>query len=266
MADQRPPRLAVLIDADNTSYQLVNDLFEEIAKLGVASVRRIYGDFTKPHLKNWHDVLPRHAILPYHAPANTTGKNASDIALVIDAMDLLHDDRMEGFCLVSSDSDFTRLASRLREQGVLVYGIGERKTPESFRQACHRFIFTENLGVAEGAAPEVPAPAKKLGPEDAAPLLRKTIEQMNVADGLDIDDGWVGLGQFGKYLSQLKSDFDPRSYGHGKLIHLVEQSGAFEIRRNQGGHPEIRLKPEAKAEGAAPKRRRRPRRAPADPA
>ena len=138
-------RLAVLIDADNASSQIADGLFEEIAKIGEASVRRIYGDFAASRMKGWSAVLSRHAIIPQQQFAYTPGKNASDIALVIDAMDLLHSGRFDGFCLVSSDSDFTRLAARIREQGTDVYGFGEQKTPESFRQACRRFIYTENL-------------------------------------------------------------------------------------------------------------------------
>jgi len=145
MAEPRSPRLAVLIDADNASAKIVDGLFEEIAKIGEASVRRIYGDFASARSKAWIDVLARHAIIPQQQFAYTTGKNASDITLVIDAMDLLHSGRFDRFCLVSSDSDFTRLASRIREQGVDVFGFGEQKTPESFRQACRRFIYTENL-------------------------------------------------------------------------------------------------------------------------
>lgn len=145
MPELRSPRLAVLIDADNASAKIVDGLFEEIAKIGEASVRRIYGDFASVRSKAWIDVLAKHAIVPQQQFAYTTGKNASDITLVIDAMDLLHSGRFDGFCLVSSDSDFTRLASRIREQGIDVFGFGEQKTPESFRQACRRFIYTENL-------------------------------------------------------------------------------------------------------------------------
>jgi len=143
--ETRLRRFAVLIDADNTSPRIAAGLFEEIAKFGEASVRRIYGDFSSPRMKSWADILQKYAIDPYQQFAYTTGKNASDIALVIDAMDLLHSRRFDGFCLVSSDSDFTRLASRLREEGADVYGFGARKTPESFRQACRRFIYIENL-------------------------------------------------------------------------------------------------------------------------
>src|SRR5258708_27555977 len=149
---QRLPRFAVLIDADNTSPQIAGGLFEEVAKFGEASVRRIYGDFSNGQLRSWSDILQKHAIDPYQQFAYTKGKNASDIALVIDAMDLLHSGRFDGFCLVSSDSDFTRLASRLREQGADVYGFGAQKTPESFRQACRRFIYTENLLPAAGTS------------------------------------------------------------------------------------------------------------------
>ena len=151
--DTRPRRFAVLIDADNTSSRIVDGLFEEIARFGEASVRRIYGDFSSPRLKSWTEVLQKHAIDPYQQFAYTSGKNASDIALVIDAMDLLHSGRFDGFCLVSSDSDFTRLASRLREEGADVYGFGAQKTPESFRQACRRFIYTENLVPEFGGTP-----------------------------------------------------------------------------------------------------------------
>lgn len=144
-AEIRSRRLAVLIDADNASAKIADGLFEEIAKIGEASVRRIYGDFSSSRSKAWADLLSKHAIIPQQQFAYTTGKNASDITLVIDAMDLLHSGRFDGFCLVSSDSDFTRLPARIREQGVDVFGFGEQKTPESFRQACRRFIYTENL-------------------------------------------------------------------------------------------------------------------------
>ena len=144
-SETRSPRLAVLIDADNASAKIADGLFEEIAKIGEASVRRIYGDFSNVRSKGWADILSKHAIIPQQQFAYTTGKNASDITLVIDAMDLLHSGRFDGFCLVSSDSDFTRLAARIREHGVDVFGFGEQKTPESFRQACREFVYTENL-------------------------------------------------------------------------------------------------------------------------
>jgi hypothetical protein len=250
--EPRSPRLAVLIDADNTSARIADRLFEEIAQLGEASVRRIYGDFTRPALRGWTDILAKHAIIAHQQFAYVTGKNASDIALVIDAMDLMHSGRFEGFCLVSSDSDFTRLAARIREQGLDVFGFGERKTPESFRQACRRFIYTENLlvgaqvhagAVADAKAPQTPA--------DAAPLLKTAIAQM------DSDDGWVGLGALGTRLANLAADFDPRSYGVAKLSDLVRKSGAFELDQSEGRRVRVRLKPEAAAP-ARPRRRRRP--------
>ncbi|MGH6915340.1 MAG: NYN domain-containing protein, partial [Geminicoccales bacterium] len=206
--------------------------------IGEASVRRIYGDFSGQRLKSWADILAKHAIIPHQNFAYTAGKNASDIALVIDAMDLLHSGRFDGFCLVSSDSDFTRLAARIREQGTDVFGFGAQKTPESFRQACRRFIYTENL-LPEAPAPdrERPAEAKPLQPPSAAlPLLRKVIAQM------DDEDGWVGLGGVGQRLANLAPDFDPRTYGHVKLGDLVQKTGAFEVDRSEG-RVRIRLKP-----------------------
>jgi uncharacterized LabA/DUF88 family protein len=235
----RLPRFAVLIDADNTSPRIAAGLFEEVAKFGEASVRRIYGDFSGQRLRAWADILQKYAIDPYQQFAYTTGKNASDIALVIDAMDLLHSGRFDGFCLVSSDSDFTRLASRLREQGADVYGFGERKTPESFRQACRRFIYTENLlPDAQTSAPEEGAARKALQPPSAAvPILNKAIAEM------DTDDGWVPLGVVGQRAANIVSDFDPRTYGYRKLSDLVRKTGAFEIDQPEGRAMRIRPKP-----------------------
>jgi uncharacterized LabA/DUF88 family protein len=247
MADEdRTRRFAVLIDADNTSPRIVAGLFEEIAKFGEASSRRIYGDFSSPRSKGWADVLQKYAIDPYQQFAYTTGKNASDISLVIDAMDLLHSGRFDGFCLVSSDSDFTRLASRLREEGADVYGFGARKTPESFRQACRRFIYIENLvpeaAPASAAGTGEPAPQRTVQPASAAvAILNKAIAQM------DTEDGWVGLGVVGQRLSTIASDFDPRSYGFRKLSDLVRGCGAFEIDQRDGRAMRIRVKTAAPA-------------------
>ena len=243
----RSSRLAVLIDADNASARIADGLFSEIAKIGEASVRRIYGDFSGSRLKQWAEILSKHAIVPQQNFANTVGKNASDIALVIDAMDLLHSGRFEGFCLVSSDSDFTRLAARIREQGTDVFGFGEQKTPESFRQACRRFIFTENL------LPEAPTQdqrqtteTKPLRPPSAAiPLLRKAVGQLSG------EDGWADLGGVGHRLVDLASDFDQRTYGHAKLIDLVQKTGAFEVDRPEGRGVRIRLKSTSKDQVAA---------------
>ena len=239
MNDSRTARLAVLIDADNASARIADGLFEEIAKIGEASVRRIYGDFSTQRMKGWTDILARHAIIPHQQFAYTTGKNASDITLVIDAMDLLHSGRFDGFCLVSSDSDFTRLASRIREQGVNVFGFGEQKTPESFRQACRRFIYTENLlpqRVSQSRDSVEPVQAPLREKADALPMLSRVIDQM------ESEDGWVNLGTFGKQLQALYTDFDPRTYGERKLSDLVRKTNAFEVRHPEGGSLLIRMK------------------------
>ena len=242
--EPRQPRLAVLIDADNASAKIVDGLFEEIAKLGEASVRRIYGDFSSPRSKAWADVFSRFAIIPQHQPAYTTGKNASDITLVIDAMDLLHSGRFDGFCLVSSDSDFTRLASRIREEGIDVYGFGEQKTPESFRQACRRFIYTENLLPVPPAAPGAESKTKALEPlSHASGVLTRIIGE------IESDGGWVSLGQVGTQLANLASDFDPRTYGFRKLSDLVRKLETLELDETDGGHLRVRVKQAAAAKG-----------------
>jgi NYN domain/OST-HTH/LOTUS domain len=246
---QRLPRFAVLIDADNTSPQIASGLFEEVAKFGEASVRRIYGDFSNQRLKSWTEILQKYAIDPYQQFAYTTGKNASDIALVIDAMDLLHSGRFDGFCLVSSDSDFTRLASRLREQGADVYGFGAQKTPESFRQACRRFIYTENLLPEPPASDPGTAPkSKSLQPPSAAlPILKKAIAQ------IESEDGWVRLDFVGSQLNNMVSDFDVRTYGFRKLSDLVRNTGAFDVEKTEGSRTRIRAKP-AKESGRGKRR------------
>ena len=240
-SEPRSPRLAVLIDADNASARIADGLFEEIAKIGEASVRRIYGDFSSARSKAWAEVLSKHAIIPQQQFAYTTGKNASDITLVIDAMDLLLSGRFDGFCLVSSDSDFTRLAARIREQGVDVFGFGEQKTPESFRQACRRFVYTENLLPSAPANEAEAAPSSKSlqPPSGAAPIIGKVISQM------ESEDGWVPLGSVGTHLANLASDFDPRTFGFRKLSDLVRKTNAFEIDHPQGGSLRIRIKPQA---------------------
>ncbi len=233
---ERPKKLAVLIDADNASPRIVSGLFEEIAAIGEASVRRIYGDFSGTRLKGWSEVLSTHAIMPHQNFANTVGKNASDIALVIDAMDLLHTGRFDAFCLVSSDSDFTRLAARIREHGIDVYGFGEAKTPASFRQACRRFIYTENLvataettattNADDNSVPTTPSASIKQPPKDAVALIETALGQM------DDLNGWYFLGAVGNRLPVLMPDFDPRTYGCAKLVTLIEKSEAFEVRRD----------------------------------
>ena len=249
-SESRSPRLAVLIDADNASAKIAEGLFEEIAKIGEASVRRIYGDFSDPRSKSWAEKLSRYGIIPQQQFAYTTGKNASDITLVIDAMDLLHSGRFDGFCLVSSDSDFTRLAARIREQGVDVFGFGEQKTPESFRQACRKFIYTENL--LNGAVNKDAVPTRDpLQPVSAAAdMIKKVIAQM------EGEDGWVLLGEVGGRLSNIASDFDPRTFGFRKLSELARRTKSFEVERPKGGEMRIRIKPatEAPAESKTPKK------------
>ena len=233
-ANAEPGSLAVLIDADNTSPRYVQAIFEEIVTLGEANVRRIYGDFSeKRRLAGWDEAIQALAILQHQQRSNTTGKNASDIALVIDAMDLMHKGRLDGFCLVSSDSDFTRLAQRLREEGLAVYGFGEQKTPEAFRNACTRFIYVENLLEAEpeekksGPASAGTAAQKKDPPGKARKLIASAI-------GDPDDDGWENLARVGHRIQGAQPDFDPRSYGCRNLIALVEKSGGFEIRKERG--------------------------------
>ena len=239
-----PMRLAVLIDAENASSRIAEALFTEIATLGEASSRRLYGDAASPALRGWTDVLARWAIQWQQNFQNTKGKNSGDIALVIDAMDLLHSGRFDGFCLVSSDSDFTRLASRIREEGVDVYGFGERKTPESFRQACTRFIYTENLTTpalaeARADAPVLSAepPAGRRKPAEAAPLIHTAITDMD-EDG----DGWVGIGGIGNRLRNAWPDFDQRTYGHAKLSDLIRATGAFDVEVAPGGAMRVRVR------------------------
>ncbi|MBC7153216.1 MAG: NYN domain-containing protein [Rhodobacteraceae bacterium] len=237
MARAGIPLLAVLVDADNSSPVWAEAIFEEIASLGEASVRRIYGDFSRPAMKGWSDRLAALALVPHHQPANTVGKNASDIALVIDAMDLLHSGRFDGFVLISSDSDFTRLASRIREQGLDVYGIGQQKTPEAFRKACKRFIFVENILTETDVDPREPAakPAK-LTPSSAVPLIKAAMKAIGG------EDEWYSLGQLGQFISAANPDFDSRNYGCSKLSDLLARAGPFEIKKGAGNHVLARLK------------------------
>lgn len=244
------PRLAVLIDAENISPRIAHRLFEEIATFGEASVRRIYGDFSEERLKGWAQILADHAIIPQQNFALTVGKNGSDIALVIDAMDLLHSGRLAGFCLVSSDSDFTRLAARIREQGLDVFGFGESKTPKSFRQACKRFVFTENLlprpepaapaAITKAAvsSPTTPTSAPRK-PAQATTMVRRAIAQ------LEDEEGWVHLGGLGSRLLAMDPEFDPRTYGCAKLTTLIEQAGGFEVRRGGGMAVQVRQRDSA---------------------
>jgi hypothetical protein len=230
-SDEGQLRLAVLIDADNAQAAVIEQLLAEVARYGNATVRRIYGDFTAPTSASWKRVLQRNAIKPVQQFAYSTGKNATDSTLIIDAMDLLYTGNFDGFCLVTSDSDFTGLAMRLREEGLTVLGFGERKTPEAFRNACHRFVFVEVL--REGTAGVDPEPPEADRPEAAPPTgpagdqrtaarpkLPKTFVLSALAQSVD-DEGWAHVGTFGSYLNKLQPDFDPRLYGYRKLSDLI---------------------------------------------
>jgi hypothetical protein len=226
------PLLAVLIDADNTSPKYTAAIFEEIARLGEASVRRCYGDFSSQQMAGWNRVQAEFGLVPHHSPANTVGKNASDIALVIDAMDLMLTGRFDGFVLVSSDSDFTRLASRIREQGLDVFGMGMQKTPDAFRKACKRFIFLENLD----SAPE-PADRKPQGKRDLSDVRDMIFKAM---DGIEQEDDWYTLGQIGQFMTTANPDFDTRSYGKRKLSDLIADLKVFETKRGSGNQMMLR--------------------------
>ena len=212
--------LAVLIDADNSQPSIIEGLLDEIAQYGVASVKRIYGDWTSTQLKGWKAHLLEHGIQPIQQFGYTTGKNATDSAMIIDAMDLLYTRKFEGFCIVSSDSDFTRLASRLRESGVSVYGFGERKTPKPFVSACDKFIYTENLRDGRAAKTEMDVTQER----ELIALLRDAVEA--AAD----DSGWANLGKIGQLVANKLPDFDPRSYGFKKLGELVRATEAFDFK------------------------------------
>lgn len=225
------PKLAVLIDADNAQPKLAEALLAEIAKYGVASVKRIYGDWTLPNLRSWKDVLAEHAIQPIQQFRYTVGKNATDGAMIIDAMDLLYTERLDGFCLVSSDSDFTRLAARIREAGLLVYGFGEQKTPKSLVAACDKFIYVDVLrSDTEQEPPQRRAASKALRGD--ARLMRLFRDAVDAAGD---EDGWAGLGAVGSQISKQAPDFDSRNYGYGKLSELARAIGLLEVEERKVG-------------------------------
>lgn len=253
-------RLAVLIDGDNTTPTIVEALLAEIAKYGSATVKRAYGDWTTPNLRGWKEAINAHAIQPMQQFAYTTGKNATDSALIIDAMDLLYTGNLDGFCLVSSDSDFTKLASRLRESGKTVYGFGEPRTPQALVAACDRFVYLDVLRSAD-------KPKQPSGEVQAAPG-RKTTEQLQqdaklvkwLRDGIDVasdDDGWANLGSVGTYAAKQAPDFDSRNWGYAKLVDLVTALELFEVARPPGRGVLVRELP--RAEPAKKSARRAPR-------
>ncbi len=233
--------LAVLIDADNAQASVIEALLADVARYGEATVKRIYGDFTSTHSSQWKSVLNKFAIKPVQQFAYTRGKNATDSTMIIDAMDLLYTKRFDGFCIVSSDSDFTGLAMRIREEGLWVYGFGEEKTPASFRNACHKFIRTENLRLENKSDEDVLAAevihddaiAGKSTQNDDKEASKKRFPLKLAAKAVEessSDDGWAQLGGFGSYLSRVQPDFDPRSYGYKNLSSLVKaRQNIFEI-------------------------------------
>lgn len=217
-------RLVVLIDADNASPNIIVELMAEIAKYGTASVKRIYGDWTSPNLKNWKELLLEHAIQPIQQFGYTVGKNSTDSAMIIDAMDLLFTSKFDGFCIVSSDSDFTRLASRIREAGLTVYGFGERKTPKPFISACDKFIYTEILrGEAVETEPKRKTTKEMKGNTSLVNLLR------NAVSAASDDNGWAFLGAVGQHINNQSPEFDPRNYGFSKLKDIIKSIQLFEI-------------------------------------
>ena len=236
MATENTARLAVLIDADNAQASITEGLLAEVAKYGTAHVKRAYGDWTAPNLRGWKDQLLAQSIQPIQQFAYTTGKNATDAAMVIDAMDLLYSGRLDGFCLVSSDSDFTRLAARLRESGMTVYGFGERKTPNPFIAACDKFVYVENLRFADEDVSDSPG-AKKVKPQPATATQLKADTALvsllrNAVEGASDDDGWAPLSSVGNIVTNQRPDFDSRSYGYAKLSDLIKATGLFTLERH----------------------------------
>ena len=227
--------LAVLIDADNIPSAYIKEMMEEIAKYGNQTVKRIYGDWTKPQVIKWKNILLENALNPIQQYGYTTGKNATDSAMIIDAMDILYSDSVDGFCIASSDSDFTKLAMRLREAGKHVIGIGEKKTPEPFIVACDRFIYLEILKQEEEIKPGKKSSAKKKTVDSISQKLIQTLK--TTIDDLADEDGWAYLGDVGNLLQKKQPNFDARNYGFQKLTRLIDSTGKFEIekRENQKG-------------------------------
>jgi Fe-S-cluster formation regulator IscX/YfhJ len=236
-------RLAVLIDADNIPHRLIGGILEEIAKYGSPTFKRIYADWTKPHVAGWKSVLLDHAITPVQQYSYTTGKNSSDSALIIDAMDILYTGRVDGFCVVSSDSDFTRLATRLREAGMKVFGMGEQKTPSAFRAACDKFIYIEILEQPEATSSKSIKLADLRQKEKVLSKVDNNLQQLISSSINDItdEDGWAFLGELGNLLLKKRPDFDPRNYGYEKLLPLIKSLGLFEIDERESGRKNVRL-------------------------
>lgn len=238
-------KLAVLIDADNVPYSNVTELFEEIAKYGIPTFKRIYADWTRPTVSGWKGVLLQNAITPIQQYSYTSGKNSTDSALIIDAMDILYTGKVDGFCIVSSDSDFTRLATRLREAGMKVIGIGEKKTANPFITACDKFIYLEILKPAVSAPVEknIKKTAKNVSPTNEPlskidPAIIKLLAT-SVTDLAD-DNGWAYLGDLGNLMLKKKPDFDPRNYGFSKMLSLIKSVREFEIDERESGKHNVK--------------------------
>jgi uncharacterized LabA/DUF88 family protein len=247
MATNTNQKLAVLIDADNAQASVIQELLAEVSRYGTATIKRAYGDWTTQNLKGWKEVLHTMAIQPVQQFAYTSGKNATDSALIIDAMDVLHTGRVDGFCLVSSDSDFTRLATRIREAGLVVYGFGERKTPEPFLAACDKFIYTEILR----NEPEEAKPSQEPGAE--LPELKPIL--LNAPSATAREDGWATLAELCGQINRSHPSFDPRNYGVSKLGELIRQQAAYlkvkEVKSGDGDSVQTHLHMRRKAAGAA---------------
>jgi len=231
MTNGQAQKLAVLIDADNAQPSIVEGLLAEIAKYGTANVKRIYGDWTGSHLRSWKEVLLLHSIQPIQQFRYTVGKNATDAAMIIDAMDLLYTNKFDGFCIVSSDSDFTKLASRIRESGLVVYGFGEKKTPEPFVSACDKFIYTEVLTSKEDDTLSIKRKSTNALKQDTklVNLLRNAVEASSD------DSGWAHLAPMGSTIAKQAPEFDPRNYGYKKLGELVAATKLFQIEERTVG-------------------------------
>jgi len=235
--------LAVLIDGDNIPSAYIKEMMEEIAKYGNPTIKRIYGDWTKPHLVKWKNVLLENAINPIQQYGYTQGKNATDSAMIIDAMDILYSDKVDGFCLVSSDSDFTRLATRLREAGKNVIGIGEKKTPEPFIVACDRFIYIEILKQSDKDSDQSSEKggksSKKKNVDKITPKVVRLISQ-TISDVAD-EDGWAFLGDVGSLLQKKQPNFDSRNYGFQKLTPMIHSIDKFEIESRTNQNSKFKL-------------------------
>jgi len=242
MDNTKDLRFAVLIDADNIPHRLIGGILEEIAKYGVPTFKRIYADWTKPHVAGWKSVLLDHAITPVQQYSYTTGKNSSDSALIIDAMDILYTGRVDGFCVVSSDSDFTRLATRLREAGMKVFGMGEQKTPAAFRAACDKFIYIEILEQPETGTKQIKLSDLRKK-EKVISKVDKNLVSLITSSINDVADenGWAFLGELGNLLLKKRPDFDPRNYGFEKLLLLIKSLGHFEIDERDTGRKNVKL-------------------------